>query len=734
MGNLNLVIAIRLHEGRYHGAGEEHPSPARCFQALVAAASRRGVVDDSARGALEWLEKQAPPIVALPVMKPGQTVKAFVPNNDLDAKEGDPRRIEEIRTAKAIQPKLFDRTVPFLFSWPAGNEPSDADAAEIVSKIAERVYQFGRGVDMGWARARLLDDVALEALLDRFPGRVLRPSPGAPGNRMLLPCPESGSLARLEARHQAFRRRFRMEGRTETFSQPPKPRFAQVPYGSPPARRLFEIQDESGRLVPFALSRVVSLVESVRDTAAARLSAALPPALAADVERVVVGRTQDGASPIPPAARVRILPIASIGHEHADRGIRRMLVETPAISPLRALDVEWAFSASAIGRCVLAPAADNSMLRHFGIGSEPSRRWQTVTPVALPEAAQRRRIEPSLQREEAKPGSERSVEERAAMDAVRHALRHAGVREAPVSIRVQREPFEASGVRTESFAPGTRFAKERLWHVEVTFATPITGPLVIGDGRFLGLGILHPVAAAMSGVHAFRIERGLEVEPDPIGLARALRRAVMARAQAVVGERRSLPPFFTGHDGVGHSTAGSDERRHGQPARSEISAHLAFVFDLPRRRLLVLAPHVFERRNPHSGEREHLRVLEKALFGFGELRAGRAGLLVLQPIPVDNSSDPLFARSRRWESLTDYVATRHANHGTAREILAEDLRAECARRGLPAPVRIDAHSARGERGLGLTGRASLEFASTVAGPLMLGRTRFVGGGLFGAGA
>ena len=62
-----------------------------------------------------------------------------------------------------------------------------------------------------------------------------------------------------------------------------------------------------------------------------------------------------------------------------------------------------------------------------------------------------------------------------------------------VTIRVQREPFEANGERVETFSPGTRFSKERLWHVEVVFQEPVSGPLVIGDGRYTGLGILAPV-------------------------------------------------------------------------------------------------------------------------------------------------------------------------------------------------------------------------------------------------
>ena len=84
---------------------------------------------------------------------------------------------------------------------------------------------------------------------------------------------------------------------------------------------------------------------------------------------------------------------------------------------------------------------------------------------------------------------------------------------------MQREPFEANGERVKTFAPGTRFAKERLWHVEIAFNTPIPGPLVIGDGRFLGLGVMTPVRQ-VQGVHAFVVESGLSPTPEPTEVTR----------------------------------------------------------------------------------------------------------------------------------------------------------------------------------------------------------------------
>jgi hypothetical protein len=82
-----------------------------------------------------------------------------------------------------------------------------------------------------------------------------------------------------------------------------------------------------------------------------------------------------------------------------------------------------------------------------------------------------------------------------------------------------------------------------------------------------------------------------------------------------------------------------------------------------------------------------------------------------------------------WKTITPYVVTRHAKGGAATEALAADVRAECRRLGLP-DARVESSKVRGAPGIGLTGNVTLLFEQLVAGPLLLGRTRYLGGGLF----
>ncbi|MBS0576327.1 MAG: type I-U CRISPR-associated protein Cas5/Cas6 [Proteobacteria bacterium] len=712
-----LVISVRFHEGRYHGAGDWPPSPARLFQALVAATANP--VADHANDALEWLEKlDDAPTLAAPASRTGQHIALFVPNNDLDAKGGDIRRIAEIRSAtKHIRPRLFDASVPLLYVWRFDGD--DAPARKIC-EIAEGLYQLGRGVDMAWAVGEVLDEAAADERLEQYPGVVYRPSSG--GDGVKLDCPQEGSLDSLIDRHNAGAKRFERVGNQTRFTNAPRTRFRLMAYNSPSSKLLFDLRRTTETHAPFApwpLKGAAELVKIVRDHAAQRLCTALPERKS-EIERVFIGRDAKEADK---TLRLRIIPLPSIGFHYADRGIRRVLVDVPPDCPIQTRDVAWAFSGleveapgidEATGEILSSPvqlvtADDNSMLGHYGMGENgvSSRLWRSVTPLALPNAT-RRRIDPTRQHEQAKNGDERQSENRKAMHEVAQALRHAGLRHRIANMRVQREPFEAKGGRAETFAEGTRFSKHQLWHVEIEFAGPVSGPIVLGSGRYCGLGLMVP-SRRVEGVLAFSIVDGLADGAEPLELASALRRAVMARVQAQLGRMEKLDLFFTGHEDAG------------EPARRGHHAHLAFVPDLERRRLLVIAPHIIEHREPSTDERDHLGTLGKALADFVELRAGSSGRLRLMRQEIDFDHDPLFATSARWIAQTPYTATRHARKNGS-NTLHHDVITETQRRGLPMPAAVN----RLRNGAGL----ELGFKVAVPGPVLLGRTLHLGGGLF----
>jgi CRISPR-associated protein Csb2 len=729
----SLVISVRLHDGRYHGADDWPPSPARLFQALIAGVARGESVADSDRAALDWLERLSEPNIAAPRVRDARGFINFVPNNALDAMGGDINRIGEIRTTKNIKPRLFDAEIPFLYVWRLDARDEDMRLARVVCAMAESLYQFGRGVDMAWAWGEVLEEGEVEARLVIHGGTRYRPVPGGTGAP--LDCPMRGSFLSLENRFRAQAHRFSVkveDGKVlVTFTQAPKPRFKTIAYNSPPALRLFDVRASApdAPFVPWPQESASALALLLRDAAVERLRDALPTKIA-QIERVLICRDATDADK---ATRVRILPLPSIGYHHVDPSIRRVLVEVPSNCPIGADDIAWAFSGLVIeagevdpetgeitGETRLVLAGERAMLTHYGIETdERHRQWWTVTPAALPETAARRRIEPRRLREEAKDGREGARKQNIAATAVLQALRHAGINARVSTIRVQREAFNAKGARAEAFAAGTRFAKHRLWHVEIVFAEPLSGPLLLGDGRYLGLGLMAPVQR-VEGVHSFAILEGLADRADPMVLAQALRRAVMSRVQERIGKHSELPSFFSGHE------------PNGAPLRGGIHAHLAFAADVVRQRLLIVAPHVLERRQPTWPERQHLEALDASVADLSDLRAGAAGRLKLVWSPIHAYGDPLFDAGRHWESVTDYRPTRFGKRMSSTEAIVVDVRSELLGRGMPQPTHIEVTELReGPRG-GLASKCQLSFAAAVSGPILIGRTCHVGGGLFSA--
>lgn len=723
-----LLISVHFHDGRYHGIGDWPPSPARLFQALVAAAANP-VLDDASRDALKWLENLDAPVIAAPQKADGQpNFRLFVPNNDLDAKGGDIRRIGEVRRAvKHIRPRLFDVSVPLLYVW---RFDGDDSPGRNICSIADGLYQLGRGVDMAWAVAEVLSEAAAEARLSDYRGVIYKPS--EKGQGVELACPEEGSLASLEKRYAECAQRIRRNGNKTEFANASKPRFRSVTYNSPATRRLFDIRrttDAGSPFAPWPLERAAALAQKLRDGAVEKLKAHYDNGT---INKALIGRD---ATERDKALRVRIIPLPSIGFVHVDTSIRRVLVEIPSDCPIRADDVAWAFAGLDVashginvetGEITaedhwmeqLVAADDDSMLGHYGLAeNRASRRWRSITPLALP--TPRRRIDPTKQRkleqDGAKSGSERQSENRSAAHEVLQALRHAGLRHRVVYVRVQREPFEAKGERADAFAEGTRFSKHQLWHAEIELSESVSGPIVLGSGRYLGLGLMAPLRR-IEGVFPFAVVDGLAANADATEAARALRRAVMARVQLTLGGSQ-LPLFFTGHE------------QDGTPARGNVHRHLVFIADLTRDRLLIVAPHVLEHRQPMHDEKKHLAELSAALSGLTELRAGAAGKLELTPSTAD-AGDPLLASAQRWESVTEYRVTRHPKKLTDRDALVADVMTELSRRNLPKPMRIETiECVSGPRG-GISGKVRIDFATAVRGPILIGRTCHSGGGLF----
>ncbi len=720
----SLLISVNFCEGRYHGEGDGFgdsqegwpPSPARLFQALVAGAAKGSRIAPDDHRALAWFERLEPPDILAPASRRGRAVKLFVPGNDLDAKGGDPARVSDIRIPKIWQPTFFDASIPLLYLWKI---ESSSGEAEHMCRIANRLYQLGRGIDVAWANGQILapDDVA--SCLEGYPGKIRHPN-GHGDTPISVP----GTLASLTTQFDAGRDRLRWsddeqkKSRLQEFRKPPKAYFGRVGYDNRPRLLHFEIRDQEGAFAARPLTSVAPLVCGLRDAAADKLSEAIPEQ-AHLLQRLITGRN---ARPEDIRQRIRLIPVPSIGHEHADPSIRRICVEVPMDCPVRADDLAWAFvglrpcdpTTGELWSGQLVSTSQSRMMERF---VESARVFRSITPVALPTLRKRR---PGANGR-ATSGS-REAREAAAVTAVMQSLRHANIHPPPVHIRVQREPLQRRGMKTEQFA-NLRFSRHSLWHVEVSFAEKIPGPLLIGDGRFCGLGLMEPIRKP-DDILAFHIggSSSRATLSDRKPLLRHLRRALMASARSSTG---AVPPLFSGHE------------PDGKPDRAGHHGHVFLAADAGSgqhgnaiKRLLVLAPWTADRRATANG-RDRARF-DNVVRSITELRAGKHGYFENLSAVVVDADDDLLAAAKTWTSVTPYVSTRNLGKGDdINAFIKSNLCAECARRAIPVPTGIELSDIRvGPRGGRPSARIRIDFAVAVRGPLLLGRDSHEGGGLF----
>ena len=716
-----LLFSARFVEGQYHGTADGFtdnegwpPSPSRLFQAMVAASARGATISPENAIALKWFETLDPPEIVSPSVRKGRIRTLFVPNNDLDSQKGDPANVSKIRVPKDWRPYYFDANQPilYLYSW---DGDSHKELVARVCSIAKDIYQLGKGIDIAWVNAQFLNKRDADILIEEHPGSSHKPTTS--GN---VDIPTTGTFDSLVNRY--VRKRFRLQTVVEErkvrqeFTQPPRARFRRIGYGVNKDYIYFELRDNQGRFFPKSLSSAALVVTNIRDAGVTRLKKQMPKS-ARQIDRVIKGLDAN-ASDL--TRRIRIIPIPSIGSRYVEPLIRRVAIEIPPECPIHTEDLRWAFSGVQIRATPneetakafnLVPAESDLMFSRY---ITTQRDFSSVTALALPMNLRR-----SGKVNAVRTGSDRIQIENLARRALLQSLRHAGVLAKPREVRIQREPFDQRGVRAESFALETRFPSTVMWHASMKFDDLVSGPLILGNGRYLGLGLMKP-APSVPQVIAFSIDKGLAESADPQTVADATRRAVMARFQQQVDGNKLLPSYISGH---------LDD---GSPSKDEAHQHIAIVADLPRKRILIIAPHLLRRGNLVWGEgiKQEQSRLFTAIRHMDLLYAGKSGRLQLSLEEVDFDADPVFSSGNTWENVTDYHVTRHRRHDDLEQSLRLDLVAELRRCKSPLPSEIEILATNRGRGGGVSGKFRLIFSESIKGPLLLGRTMHKGGGLF----
>jgi CRISPR-associated protein Csb2 len=331
-----LCVKVRFldPEPAFHGqrdAGEPEwpPSPLRLLQAIVdAAVSRwRGrQFTDAARPFLQFLERLNQPEIVAPAHIFGIPFRIAVPNNDLDAwaepisKGDEPKKTpSQLKAMKLVRPvHLEGDTVHYLYPLPDGDCPH----FDVLKTAARSITHLGWGIDMACGDASIFTPEQVAGLK----GVRWNPSPvgGTP-----LRVPRAGTLDDLIRKHTDFLNRVSDEGFRPV---PPLREFDVVHYRSqhepmPRSYRVFELRNLDGSRFRYSHRKLIHIAGMVRHLAIEAMSKDPPRGVPDDwVETFIAGHAAEGA---PQHRQLSYLPLPSVGMEHTNPGIRRVMIVAP---------------------------------------------------------------------------------------------------------------------------------------------------------------------------------------------------------------------------------------------------------------------------------------------------------------------------------------------------------------------------------------------------------------------
>jgi CRISPR-associated protein Csb2 len=466
------------------------PQPERVFSALVASWGARGQKPDE-RAALEWLEAQPTPEIWHGDFWRRSGATVFVPPNDDRIRGDNPATIRRVLPAyRSRQAREFpavrlddgERRVAIVWT---SSEPSDETLASLNNLATDTSYV---GHSASLTRLAFRRDRALP-----------KSTQSVPASRIV----SHGRLDRLEA---AFAHGEHVNER-DTLNLARSP--AQ---NDEPAHRsvfasdwlILELLDRKGnrrldlRAAPIAARLLRDAIMSGYDRIG--LGDAVPEGIS--------GHKPDGSASDKP--HLAIAPLAFFGPPYADGRLFGYALVPPRGSGLL-YDEAFRSAIFAISeyderdeRRILTihpkggawqtslGIVDSAMTRH-SLRPEPyccaARRWASVTPIVLdrhlrtPRRARTRGDNAAIQAE-IESVIEGSVERIGLPRPVSvRADKHATITGAPSAQPPRGAPAWMAWQVSRSLA------SRRIVHATLTFETPVEGPLLIGAGRYVGLGL-----------------------------------------------------------------------------------------------------------------------------------------------------------------------------------------------------------------------------------------------------
>lgn len=479
----HLCITVHWLEDRYHGLlsrdgpPEWPPSPFRLFQALVAGVARHGSLDSHMGKALTWLETLSPPLILAPESSPGQVVRRFVPNNDADAKPDRQMRL----TGKTSRPTLISAEPEVHYLWPIDGP---CPGTEGTIQAARCISCLGWGIDMAYGEGGILEDEDVGQLR----GVRWTPKPGVMSEDGLLRTPKVGSMTDLRDAHQSALNRIEHDKPLRTVEKPKV--FDRIlyaskekPIGQPSV--VFALRNEWGDFYSYAHAKLIHISGMTRCVSIKAMEEYPPRNIeyrSGWVESFVAGHHANGQAG---HQQFSYVPLPSIGDEHADALIRRVMVTAPF-----GREAELYHLAAQLDGLQLKPedggeGAFLDRLRSDGVVRKylaTARTWASVTPVILPGHDDRR------------PDKTVKLIERAlAQSGVEQRCRYAWGPLPNFKNCLTSAKYDRHNRRSGYFRP-THLDGLTAVHLRLGFEEPVTGPITVGAGRHCGFGVFAALA------------------------------------------------------------------------------------------------------------------------------------------------------------------------------------------------------------------------------------------------
>lgn len=541
-----IALEVEFLAGRYvatsyndRSAPEWPPHPARLFFALVATAHEHEELTESARTALQWLERQGAPIIEASQAEARSTLATYVPGNAtsvISGWSGAEQKLDEAREAlqlatdsgeaKSIkkaqkdfekaqqkfdeqltkatvddgkgnvdqaremlperrgrQPRVLPSLVPHSpkvrYSWP-GAEPE----LEIKSSLVELSRRLVRlGHSSSFVACRVLEqETSPESDAIRW-----RPSSG---KGITMRVASEGQLERLEA---AYERHRGVEPRVLPASH--ESYEAEEQGATEPAPKsvfgewivLREIAGEESRRLGLKLPRTEDITRALRGALLSHAEGVVPE---------VLGGHDASGHPLE-RPHVAYVPLADVQSRYASGNVLGIAILLPRDieseerrAVLRAVgrweEAGLRLTLGRVGALQLERVVDLDPRKTLdpATWTRPSRRFGSITPVALD------RNPGNLHSKDPK---EASAAARAAEEIVMQSCERIGL-PSPRWVEIIRRSLFDAAPAARSYMPFPRKSANGKGvsrvciHIEMCFEEPVSGPVLIGAGRYFGVG------------------------------------------------------------------------------------------------------------------------------------------------------------------------------------------------------------------------------------------------------